>query len=392
MRAMRIAWLFIILALAGCMDDVPPPGEPYEGPDENGGDEGTPDGDGGGDAQPSDDAFAKLTGFDDPLLATHAGDGSGRMFVVEQRGTVVAIAPDGTRTTFADIRDRVDSGGEQGLLGMAFHPDFASNGVVILSYTDNDGDSVLERLQATDGVLDASSGHVLLTVSQPYSNHNGGHILYGPDGYLYMGLGDGGLFGDPNQNGQNPDTLLGTILRIGVGPTGDYTIPPDNPFADGDGGAPEVWLYGLRNPWRFSFDGNGDLWIGDVGQDNWEEINRIGPDQGGANLGWNTFEGTHQYPSDIETDGTAPGYVFPVAQYANGGAECSVAGGHVIGNRYVFADFCSGKIWSMPQDGERGSHELVVDTPYNIASFGLDEAGRSYIVSLSGMVERFQLD
>ncbi len=386
------AWIVLLLpltALAGCMDDVPPPGEPYQPPGNTEPD--APDEPSTAPDEPGADVFARLEGFDNPLLVTHAGDGSGRLFVVEQRGTVVAIQPDGTRSTFADIRDRVDSGGEQGLLGMAFHPDFAANRVVLLSYTDRDGTSVLERFRASGGALDTSKDDVLLEVPQPYNNHNGGHIAYGPDGYLYMGLGDGGLFGDPERNGQNPHTLLGSILRLGVGESGDYTIPTDNPFTDGTDGAPEVWVWGLRNPWRFSLDDAGNLWIGDVGQDRWEEVNRIGPDDGGANLGWNLFEGTHQYPSDIETDGTAAGYVFPVTQYANGGADCSVTGGHVMGDHYVFADFCSGKIWSMPVTGGRGSHILVEDTPYNIASFGMGENGDSYIVSLSGVVERFEL-
>lgn len=365
-----IALLMVGVALAGCTD----------GPEEP------------GPAPGADDATLEpvLTGFSRPLLVTHAGDGSNRLFVVEQEGTIQAVASDGTRSLFADVSARVgSSSNEQGLLGMAFHPEFSSNGALFLSYTNTAGNSVLSRFQANPS-FDAASEDILLTVNQPFANHNGGHIVFGPDGYLYVGLGDGGLAGDPNANGQNPGTLLGSILRLDVGATGPYTIPSDNPFV-GRAGADEVWVYGLRNPWRFSFDDADNLWIGDVGQDAWEEVTRIGPNQGGANLGWNTWEGTHHYPTGVEGDGNAVGYVFPVAQYANDGPHCSVTGGMVIEDRYLFGDFCSGNIWSMPTDGGRGSHGLHLESGLNVASFGFGEDRTAYVVDLGGTVQRLEL-
>lgn len=375
MRAVFAAMILASVAVAGCVGDAPGPGDEHEVP-----------------VADPDDPFAVMTGFNDPLLVTHAGDGSGRLFVVEQGGTVIAVAPDGTRSKFGDLAHRIRTGGEQGLLGMAFHPDFVSNGVVLASYTDVHGDSIIERFRlGDDGAIDFGTAEYILRVKQPYTNHNGGHILYGPDGYLYMGLGDGGSIGDPHDHGQRKKTKLGSILRIDVGPTGDYTIPSDNPYADGKFGAPEVWLYGLRNPWRFSFDATGNLWIGDVGQGAREEINRVAPDQAGSGLGWNEWEGTIAYPNgrpyDPNEDDTDQ--IFPVAEYSHKGGHCSVTGGEVVGNVYVFADYCSGTIWSMPQGGELGSAEVLRETSYRITSFGQDEDGNVYIVDHGGVVERF---
>ncbi len=373
-----LAIALVTVSLAGCAQPVPEPGESIESP-----------------VSDPNDAFARLDDFSDPVHVTHAGDGSGRLFVIEQRGTVIEVSPDGERTVFADLRHFTKAGFERGLLGWAFHPDFASNGVMFASFTDVRGDSILARFSlGDDGLLDVQSSEFLLTVKQPYANHNGGHILFGPDGYLYMGLGDGGSAGDPDDNGQSPYKKLGSILRMGVGATGDYTIPEDNPFADGRFGAPEVWAYGLRNPWRFSFDDEGNLWIGDVGQGAREEINRMAPDEGGANFGWNHWEGTMKYPSGAEYDPEfdeedAEDMTFPVAQYSHGDAHCSVTGGVPIGDRYYFGDYCSGTIWSMPLDGELGSATIHDDTDYEIVSFGRDEAGNVYLVSLDGTVERF---
>ncbi len=364
MRAWPVT--LMVFLLAGCFGNGPAGVEPAPGSDDA-------------------DTVMLYDGFVQPLLALH-GPAGDTLFVVEQRGTVQAVQPDGNRSLWADIRDRVgSSGSEQGLLGMAFVPEAEA---VLLSYTDTSGDSVLSRF-ATDSGFDPSSEEVLLTVAQPFGNHNGGHIVYGPDGFLYFGLGDGGLAGDPNANGQNPNTLLGSVLRIDVGATGPYTVPADNPFTEG-GGAPEVWLYGLRNPWRFSFDGSGNLWIGDVGQDAWEEISRVRPEQAGANLGWNTWEGTHHFPTGVNSDGTAPGYLFPVAQYPNSGPHCSVTGGMDIGERYFFSDFCSGHVWSMPLDGDLDSHQLHLESGLNVASFGRGPDGTVYLVDLGGTIQRLE--
>jgi glucose/arabinose dehydrogenase len=385
MRATLLTLCLIAVAFAGCAapgaapgaEPVPEPSEPYEGPVDD-----------------PNDPFALMEDFSDPIFVTNAGDGSGRLFVVEQRGTIVQVDKDGVRSIFADLRHRTDSGSEQGLLGLAFHPDFATNEVVIASYTDQNGDSVIERFRLDeDGIVDPNTGEYVLTRKQPYDNHNGGHILYGPDGYLYIGLGDGGSAGDPKDNGQNPKNIMGAILRIDVGPTGTYTIPADNPYADSRFGAPEVWMWGLRNPWRFSFDPNGALWIGDVGQGSREEINRVTAADAGSSLGWNLYEGTKEYPSGADWDGEfdkdEEEHIFPVAEYSDIGGHCSVTGGEAIGDRYYYGDYCSGTIWSMPLDGERGSAEKLRDTPYQISSFGRDEDGNVYIVDIGGIIERF---
>ncbi len=245
-----------------------------------------------------------------PVDLVHAGDGSGRLFVLEQAGVIQIIKDQQVLPqSFLDIRDRVGSGGnEQGLLGIAFHPKFAENGYFFLDYTDYSGNTVISRFTTPPGdtsdhpVADPSSEVVLLRVDQPYANHNGGQLVFGPDGYLWIGLGDGGNQGDPNGNGQNPSALLGKILRIDVDGGSPYAIPVDNPYASG-GGSPEVWAIGLRNPWRFSFDrATGDLYIADVGQGKWEEIDYFasGTKSTPANFGWNIREGTHPYSGDVD--------------------------------------------------------------------------------------------
>ncbi len=315
------------------------------------------------------------------------------LYVIEQTGRVRAVrggvlAP----RPVLDLSGRVSTGGERGLLGIAFSPD---GKLLYLDYTGTDGDTrVDEYPMRADGTADAARRRSVLGVTQPQPNHNGGEIAFGPDGFLYIGLGDGGGAGDegaghaPGGNGQSLDTLLGKILRIDPRPSGGhaYTVPPGNPFARG-GGRPEIWAYGLRNPWRFGFDRTtGDLWIADVGQNTWEEVDRLPAARGGANLGWNVFEGTHRF-----RDGDAPGAVAPVYEYsheATGG--CSVTGGYVYRGRavahlagaFVFSDYCTGRIQALaPREGGAAEvRDLGVQAP-QVSSFGQDAAGELYVIS-----------
>lgn len=336
-----------------------------------------------------------------PLLVTHAGDGTGRLFVVGQDGLIQVLQNGAVLDDpFLDITERVGStGNEQGLLGLAFHPDYEQNGSFYVNYTDTAGNTVIARYQVSGdpNVADAASEQILLQVDQPYENHNGGHLEFGPDGYLYIGLGDGGSQGDPSGNGQSLETYLGKLLRIDVDSASPYAIPPDNPFGRG-GGLGEIWAYGLRNPWRFSFDRTtGDLYVADVGQGEWEEVNFLpGGIVGGTNFGWNYFEGSHPY------QGTPPDgmtFVGPVAQYAHSVGGCAVTGGYVYRGAalpawqgvYFYGDFCSGDIWGLLQNpnGEWESR-LLYDTDFLITSFGLDEAGELYVLDRSGGLYQLQ--
>ncbi len=362
---------------------------------------GAPGARGGGEAFPGFDLAPLVQGLREPLYVTHAGDGSGRLFIVERRGTV-RIWRDGRLLPepFADLGPLVATGGpEQGLLSIAFHPDFARNGRVFASYTDRDGHSVVARyrVRADDpDRLDPGSAEMVLRVEQPYANHNGGLILFGPDGYLYVGLGDGGWAGDPHGHGQNRNTLLGALLRLDVDGERGYAIPADNPFARG-GGRPEIWAFGLRNPWRFSFDREtGDLYIGDVGQDAREEIDfQPAGDRGGRNYGWSVWEGTRRFRPDREPVSEV---TFPVAEYDNLEDGCAVTGGYVYRGQavpalrgvYVFGDFCSGTIWGLRRGGDgRWRKAELLRTDLRIASFGEDEAGELYVVDYRGAVYRF---
>ena len=343
-----------------------------------------------------------VSGLTDPIGITNAGDGSGRLFVNERAGRIVVINRDGSLRPqpFVDLSDRILAGGERGLLGVAFHPDFKDNGRVFVHYSRaGDGATVVSELEASANhqTADESSERVLLTVTQPFSNHNGGQLAFGPDGYLYLGLGDGGSAGDPFGNGQNPDVLLGKILRLDVdGPRSGrraYGLPPDNAFgAEGPNpgkGAPEIWAFGLRNPWRFSFDENGDLYIGDVGQGNYEEIDRQPANaKAGRNYGWNETEGFHCY-----TDGCDRSqFVDPIAEYPHvGSPDCSVTGGFVYRGEaqprlrgvYLFGDYCSGKVWTLQVDEKRYEPQLVLKSDLNISSFGEGEDGEIYVADIS---------
>jgi glucose/arabinose dehydrogenase len=343
-----------------------------------------------------------VKGLDLPDGVTNAADRSGRLFVNEQAGKVRVVSAGGALSAmpFVDLTSRIKSGGERGLLGLAFHPGFATNRRLFVDYTRaKDGATVVSELRASaDGSrADPSSERIILIVTQPFANHNGGQLAFGPDGYLYIGLGDGGSGGDPYGNGQNRKVLLGKILRIDVdGPHAAgqaYAIPPDNPYAAGGfapgEGRPEVWAYGLRNPWRFSFDrATGDLYIGDVGQNAWEEIDRQPLDPpGGANYGWNLMEGNHCFQS-----GCAPtGLTMPIAEYSHQ-LGCSVTGGYVyrgtaqpaLRGVYIFGDYCSGRLFTVHSNGGAFTTRTVADTALNISSFGEDEAGELYLVDLSG--------
>ncbi len=343
---------------------------------------------------------AVATGLDHPFGIVNAGDGSGRLFVNEQAGTVSVVAPDGTvaATPFLDIRSRVLAGSERGLLGLAFHPGFPASGRIYVDYTRQpDGATVISEFTATADRAEAASERILLVIAQPFANHNGGQLAFGADGYLYVGMGDGGSGGDPNGNAQNPAVLLGKILRIDVdgAPSAPrpYAIPPTNPFAPGGsdpgGGAPEIWAYGLRNPWRFSFDpANGDLYIGDVGQSSWEEVDRQpGDSSGGENYGWNVMEGRHCYGGSCDQ---RP-YVMPVAEYGHD-AGCAVTGGYVyrgtaqpaLDGVYVFGDYCSGTVFTLQVDEGTVTPKPVLSSGKQISAFGVGEDGEIYLADVGG--------
>lgn len=330
-----------------------------------------------------------LDGLESPLLLTHADDGSGRLFVVEQVGRI-RLVENGALSDdpYLDISERVEAGGEQGLLGLAFHPNFERNGRFFVDYTDTSGDTVVSEFSAVPNADTADVGErVLLRIEQPYPNHNGGHLAFGPDGYLYVASGDGGSGGDPHNNGQRVDTLLGKLLRIDVDAGEPYGIPPDNPFADG-GGREEIWAYGLRNPWRFSFD-DGRIWIADVGQEALEEVNRRRDDEAGVNYGWNVMEGT-ECSSGAGCDRS--GLVEPVTEYSHDHG-CSITGGYVyrgddfpdMRGGYFFGDYCSGTIWSIPADAQQRLDPIeMLSSETSISSFGLDADGELYAVDLGG--------
>ena len=341
-----------------------------------------------------------LEGFQMPLLVTHAGDGSERLFIVEQAGVIVVLE-NGVRLAepFLDIRYEVGSrANEQGLLGLAFHPDYPTNGYFYVNYTGLDGDTAVSRFRvsADPNRAEPDSELRLLHVSQPYSNHNGGHMAFGPDGYLYIGLGDGGSANDPLGSGQSLQTLLGKLLRIDVDSAEPYAIPHDNPFAAG-GGLPEIWVYGLRNPWRFSFDrATSDLYIADVGQNEWEEVHMLpAGTTGGANLGWSYYEGSNNFRGTPPQGAT---FVFPVAEYNHRG-RCSVTGGYVYRGAnlpawngvFFYGDFCSGEIMGLyfATDGSWVS-DVLWNTQALVTSFGEDEAGEIYLVDRNGGIYQLQ--
>lgn len=348
------------------------------------------------------------SGFASPVTVTNAGDGSGRLFIVEQPGRI-RILVNGTvlPTPFLDIHELVSCCGEQGLLGLAFHPSYSNNGFFYIDYTDVNGDTVVARYTVSlndPNLGDPASAHIILTQAQPFPNHNGGQLAFGPDNYLYIGLGDGGSGGDPQENGQNLGTWLGKILRVDIDgddfpgdPNRNYAIPPDNPFVNNPNALDEIWAYGVRNPWRFSFDHEtGDLLIADVGQNAWEEVDfQPAASAGGENYGWDVLEGTHCF--EDEPPGSCNQFLngastLPVLEY-NHSLGCSVTGGYryrgqlypQLDGIYFYADYCSGRIWgAIRQADETWVSQQLLQTSFNITTFGEDEAGEVYLADQSG--------
>lgn len=338
-------------------------------------------------------------GLQKPTTLADPQDGSGRLLILEQGGRIRWIENGQVlEQPFLDIRAKIAIGGsEQGLLGIALDPQYAENGTFYLDYTDLNGNTVIARYQRGADPLqaEAESEQVLLTIAQPYANHNGGQLAFGPDGYLYIGMGDGGSAGDPHNNAQNPAQLLGKILRIAVRGEETYSIPPDNPYAGG-GGAQEVWALGLRNPWRFSFDRqSGDLYVADVGQNLYEELNLIsaGQQHPGLNFGWDYYEGQHPYDERVSLDPST--FVWPVFEYAHD-QGCSITGGTMYRGTqlpewngiFLFGDYCSGLVWGTLQqaDGAYRTQQLF-QIGGNLSAFGQDAHGEVYVLDyLNGQV------
>lgn len=359
-------------------------------------------------AQPSISLQSFGPNFNNPVDIQNVGDS--RLFIVEKSGVIQILNADGSVnvTSFLDIDDRVsNSGGERGLLGLAFHPDYASNGYFYVNYINNSGNTVVSRFSKSttdDNLADINSEFILMTVNQPYSNHNGGDLAFGTDGYLYIALGDGGSGGDPGNRSQSLDTLLGKLLRIDVDNGSPYGIPADNPFLiDGDPNTlPEIWAYGLRNPWRFSIDPTaGDIWIADVGQNEYEEINRVPVSVGGLNYGWRCYEGNNPY----NTSGCPPSntMIFPVAEYAHSSPgeyfKCSITGGYKYNGSmypnfnglYFFADYCSDEIGYL--EDISSTWEMTLTGPFTSngwSTFGEDMNGELYIAGTAGQVYKIQ--
>lgn len=337
-------------------------------------------------------------GFNRPLyVVEHPTNGA--LLVMEQGGKIHQLNPDNTRSLFLEVTDKltwdVNAGGytERGLLGLAFHPEFEQNGQFFINYTDKQGATVVARYFSDE----SQTPEILMTVPQPFPNHNGGHIAFGTDGYLYISLGDGGAANDPLGAGQNTDTLLGKILRIDVNTESGYAIPSDNPFVNG-GGLPEIWAYGLRNAWRFSFDrATGDLYIADVGQNLWEEVNFQPADSnGGENYGWNQFEGTRVFRNSTNP---ISNHVPPIAEYEHSTPNgCSITGGYVyrgetipdLQGAYLYSDYCSGRVWATYRDTTNTWQTVVlIDLGFGVSSFGEDSTGELYVIDYGGRLLKF---
>ena len=337
-----------------------------------------------------------------PVFVTSARDGTGRMFIVEQTGRILVVDGGGVRRTpFLSITTQVSGASEQGLLGLAFHPGFKTNRKLYVNYTNTAGDTLIREFRASTSnpnVVDGSTGRTVLKISQPYDNHNGGMLAFGRDGYLYIGMGDGGSGGDPQERAQNVNSMLGKMLRIdvnGTTSTRGYRIPSTNPYV-GITGLNEIWQTGLRNPWRFSFDrANGNLWIGDVGQNAWEEVDRATRTSNGPgrkiNWGWDDMEGRHCY--EPMSGCRTAGRTLPVAEYGHSNGRCAVTGGYVyrgsaipaLMGGYVFADYCSGEIWVISATASSpATRTLLRDTPYQISGFGESNGGELYVLDHNG--------
>ena len=355
-------------------------------------------------------SFAKLLdGFSRPVTVANAGDG--RLFVVEQTGKIKIVEGGAVKGTFLDISGRISlTGSERGLLGLAFHPNYASNGRFFVRYTDGTGDVRISEFAVTSDPdkADPASERPIITVRhRSYANHNGGAIAFGPDGYLYIGTGDGGSGGDPSGNGQKLSILLGKLLRLDVDHTAggrNYAVPNDNPFVGQAGTLPEIWSYGLRNPYMFSFDrATCDLWIADVGQDKWEEVDRETIAEGlgrGANLGWSVMEGVHCFNPSSGCKTT--GKVLPLAEYSHGSGDsigCSIIGASVyrgaarpdLQGRYFFGDYCTGKVWDVSAAGPNSqTPQLILSSGLTFTGFGEGSDGEIYAVTSKGGLYRLQ--
>jgi glucose/arabinose dehydrogenase len=403
-RSRRVFSLLVLAALVGCSGPSvtarPTPGSPVASGSLTPGSPTPPA------TRPSTQAFDPsavaidlepvVGGLSSPLAVTHAADGSGRTFVAEQGGAI-RIIRDGALVDrpFLDISDRISSGGEQGLLGLTFHPDFPTDPRFFVNYTDPNGDTrVVSFAQGASDPdrADLSSEIRLLFIDQPFANHNGGALAFGPDGFLYIATGDGGSGGDPQGNGQNLDTLLGKILRIDVDETEadhPYAIPADNPFVGRAGAQPEIFTYGMRNPWRMSFDrATGDLWIGDVGQGAWEEIDVVRAGTSGQNFGWNRMEGAHCFrPTEGCED---PSLVLPVTEYGRNLGSTVIGGGVYRGSQqpllvggYVFADYGSGRVFLIDSTSDGPTEPVVaLESDATISSFGEGEDTELYATDL----------
>ena len=352
-------------------------------------------------------AFPNIS-YSKAVHLAYPNDNTNHLFLVLQPGQVVSFSNEqetASATTFLDISTRVSTGGkEEGLLGFAFDPDYRTNGFFYVYYSAaSPRRSVISRFSVSDDdsyQAKPDSELIILEIPQPFKNHNGGHLLFGPDGYLYIGLGDGGSRGDPHGNGQNRKTLLGSILRIDVSATDSehpYGIPVDNPFVGlVDGTREEIWAYGLRNPWRFTFDkANGQLWAGDVGQKGYEEVNIIRP---GINYGWNIREGLHCY-QPIEPSCNQKDLEPPIQEYSHKSGDCSITGGYVyrgerlpsLSGAYIYGDFCSGKVWALRYNGtEVTEHLELVNSGIQISAFAEDQNGEIYILSYGKQI--YQLE
>ncbi len=356
---------------------------------------------GGATAFPNPSAYrwaAVATGLFEPTDIQFPDDGSGRMFVVEQPGRI-RIVQNGQILSppFLDISAEVGSAGsEQGLLGLAFHPGFKDHPYFYVNYTDMNGNTMIARFQANGDQADPASEKALMHINQPFPNHNGGAMLFGPDGYLYIGLGDGGAEGDPLGYGQNTGVRLGKLLRIDVDHGDPYSIPQGNPFAQG-GGRAEIWAYGLRNPWRVSFDrATGDLYIADVGQDNWEEVDFLpAGSPGGTNFGWSYREGKHAYSLAVPPAGLR--LVDPVTEYSHADGSCAITGGYVYRGAipewqgiYLYGDYCSGMVWGLLRAAGSWQSRLVYQTQAHITTFGQDPSGEIYLADRGGTIYKLE--
>jgi glucose/arabinose dehydrogenase len=342
-----------------------------------------------------------MTGLEQPTTVTNAGDSSDRLFITQKTGLARVIeAGELLSEPFLDLTESVSTDSERGLLGLAFHPQYAENGRLFVNYTDLQGSTVVAEYSVSDdpNVVDAASERVILTIEQPFSNHNGGNLAFGPDGFLYIGTGDGGAGGDPEGNGQDLGALLGKMLRIDIDQGDPYAVPEDNPFVGEEGVQPEIWAYGLRNPWKYAFDREtGDLWIADVGQGAFEEVNvQPAASEGGENYGWNTMEGSSCYSEESTVDTCdESGLTLPVAEYGRDEGN-SITGGYVyrgaalpsLNGHYIFGDFGSGTVWSVSPT-ENHARTVLLESGLQVVAFGEDEAGELYLADFSGTLYRF---